>query len=131
MLGRKERRQPELFVAGSLRDLLPDDHILVRVARVLDLGWLHEEVAALYGASTGRPSIDPGRPSAEARGFPARLRPRPAADARGPGQPRNALVLRLWPARDPARPFEPDPDSPALGRPALPPDLRAHGTRLP
>jgi transposase len=59
MLGRKERRQPELFVAGSLRDLLPDDHVLVRVDRVLDLGWLHREVAELYDASTGRPSIDP------------------------------------------------------------------------
>lgn len=59
MLGRKERRQPELFVAGSLRDLLPDDHVLVRVDRVLDLGWLHGEVADLYDASTGRPSIDP------------------------------------------------------------------------
>jgi transposase len=59
MLGRKERRQPELFVAGSLRDLLPDDHVLVRVDRVLDLGWLQEEVAGLYDAATGRPSIDP------------------------------------------------------------------------
>jgi hypothetical protein len=52
MLGRKERRQPELFVAGALRDLLPDDHILVRVDRVLDLGWLHEEVASF---TTPRP----------------------------------------------------------------------------
>jgi hypothetical protein len=37
MLGKKDRRQPELFVAGLLRELLPDDHILVRVDRVLDL----------------------------------------------------------------------------------------------
>jgi transposase len=59
MLGRKERRQPELFVAGSLRDLLPDDHVLVRVDRVLDLSWLHEDVADLYDAATGRPSVDP------------------------------------------------------------------------
>ena len=59
MLGRKERRQPELFVAGSLRDLLPDDHVLVRIVRVLDLSWLHEEVADLYDAGAGRPSIDP------------------------------------------------------------------------
>jgi transposase len=59
MLGRKERRQPELFVAGSLRDLVPDDHILVRVDRVLNLDWLHEEVAKLYDAATGRPSVDP------------------------------------------------------------------------
>jgi hypothetical protein len=28
MLGEKDRRQPELFVAGSLRELLPDEQIL-------------------------------------------------------------------------------------------------------
>jgi hypothetical protein len=31
----------------------------VRVDYILDLGWLHEEVAELYDAGTGRPSIDP------------------------------------------------------------------------
>jgi transposase len=59
MLGRKERRQPELFMAGSLRDVLPDDHVLVRVDRVLDLAWLRSDLAALYDAEIGRPSIDP------------------------------------------------------------------------
>jgi hypothetical protein len=59
MLGRKERRQPELFVAGSLRELLPDEHVLVRVDRVLDLTWLADEVADLYDLAGGRPSIDP------------------------------------------------------------------------
>jgi len=34
MLGRKERDQLEFFVCGSLRDLLPEDHVLVRVDRV-------------------------------------------------------------------------------------------------
>ena len=58
MLGKKDR-QPELFVAGSLRELLPDDHILVRVDRVLDLSWLRAEVAKLYSADNGRPGIDP------------------------------------------------------------------------
>ena len=58
MLGRKERSQPELFVAGTLRDLLPDDHVLVRVDRVLDLGWLREEVADCYCLDNGRPGID-------------------------------------------------------------------------
>jgi hypothetical protein len=53
MLGRKDRKQPELFVAGSLRELLPDDHVLVRVDRVLDLAWLHEEVAELYDPTPG------------------------------------------------------------------------------
>ena len=59
MLGRKERDQPELFVAGSLCDLLPEDHVLVRVDRVLDLSWLRAEVAELYCPDNGRPGIDP------------------------------------------------------------------------
>lgn len=59
MLGRKERNQLELFITGSLRQLVPDDHILARVDRVLDLGWLRDEVADLYCADNGRPGIDP------------------------------------------------------------------------
>lgn len=59
MLGRKERGQLELFITGSLRDLIPDDHVLVRIDRVLDLGWLRAEVAELYCAENGRPGIDP------------------------------------------------------------------------
>jgi transposase len=59
VLGRKERDQLEVFVAGSLRDLLPEDHVLVRVDRVLDLSWLRAEVAGLHCADNGRPGIDP------------------------------------------------------------------------
>lgn len=59
MLGRKERGQLELFITGSLRDLVPDDYVLVRVDRVLDLSWLPSEVAGLYCADNGRPGIDP------------------------------------------------------------------------
>jgi transposase len=59
MLGRKDRDQPELFITGSLRQLVPDDHILVRVDRVLDLSWLRDEVAELYCLDNGRPGIDP------------------------------------------------------------------------
>lgn len=59
MLGRRGRRQPELFVAGPLREPLPGDHVLVRVDRVLDLGWLRAEVEPLYSAVAGRPGIDP------------------------------------------------------------------------
>ncbi|WP_431324649.1 transposase [Rhizobium sp. YTU87027] len=59
MLGRKERDQLELYMCGSLRELIPDDHILVKVNAVLDLSWLHEEVAELYAAGVGRPGIDP------------------------------------------------------------------------
>ncbi|MBT0779135.1 transposase [Paracoccus sp. pheM1] len=59
MLGRKERGQQELFITGSLRGLIPDDHVLVRVDQVLDLGWLRAEVADLYCADNGRSGIDP------------------------------------------------------------------------
>ena len=59
MLERKCRDQLESFVAGSLEQLVPEDHVLARVDCVLDLGWLREEVAECYCADNGRPGIDP------------------------------------------------------------------------
>ena len=60
MLGSKPRGQLELMVAGSLRDFVPDDHVLARVDRVLDLSWLRAEVRDCYAADgAGRPGIDP------------------------------------------------------------------------
>ena len=59
MLGEQNRNQDEMFVAGSLRDLIPEDYILKKVDRVLDLSWLRAEVADLYCADNGRPSLDP------------------------------------------------------------------------
>lgn len=59
MLGRQERWQEDLFVAGPLGELIPADHILKRVDRVLDLAWLRDEVRDCYSDTMGRPSIDP------------------------------------------------------------------------
>ena len=59
MLGHKERGQLELFMTGSLRQLIPDDYILAKVDRVLDLTWLRAEVSDLYCEHNGRPGIDP------------------------------------------------------------------------
>lgn len=59
MIGSRTRDQLEFFVCGSLRDLVPDDHILARVDRVLDLRWLRGEVANLYAPGVGRPGVDP------------------------------------------------------------------------
>ncbi len=59
MIGKQDRWQEDLFVAGPLRDLIPDDHVLKRVNRVLDLSWLRDEVRDLYNEAEGRPSIDP------------------------------------------------------------------------
>jgi transposase len=59
MQSRRDRWQEDIFVACPLSDLIPDDHILKRVDKVLDLDWLHDEVAECYCQDNGRPSIDP------------------------------------------------------------------------
>ena len=51
--------QEELFVACPLSELIDEDHILKRVDKILDLGWLRREVRDLYNEKQGRPSIDP------------------------------------------------------------------------
>jgi hypothetical protein len=62
MLGRKERSQLELFISGSLRQLIPDDHMLVRVERVLDLSWLRSHCCSNFNAATAA-SFNPSRVS--------------------------------------------------------------------
>ncbi len=59
VIGNQERWQEELFVAGPLSSLIPDDHILKLVDEVLDLSWLRNEVKDLYCCDNGRPGIDP------------------------------------------------------------------------
>lgn len=59
LLERRDREQDWLFAVGSLRDIIPEDHILRRVDRVLDLSWLRNEVRELYDEKEGRPGIDP------------------------------------------------------------------------
>jgi len=56
MLERRDRMQEELFVACSLSALIPDDYILKKVDKVLDLSWLRDEVADLYCRDNGRPN---------------------------------------------------------------------------
>lgn len=59
MIGRQDRWQEDLFVAGPLSSLVPDDHILKQVDKVLDLSWLRDEVKDLYCCDNGRPGIAP------------------------------------------------------------------------
>jgi transposase len=59
VIGKQDRWQEDLFVACPLRDLIPDDHILKQVDKILDLSWLREEVRDCYCQENGRPSIDP------------------------------------------------------------------------
>lgn len=59
MLGLKEHCQLELCVSEPLRQLIPDEHLLARVDRVLDLSWLRGEVGDLFCADKGWPGVDP------------------------------------------------------------------------
>ncbi len=59
MIGKQERWQEDLFVAGPLSSLIPGDHILKRVDAILDLAWLPALVKDTYCTDNGRRSIDP------------------------------------------------------------------------
>ncbi|MDH5750419.1 MAG: transposase [Rhodospirillales bacterium] len=58
MMGRLASDQGKFFYDFSLEDHVPGDHLLRRIAGVLDLGWLHAELSPFY-SHTGRPSVDP------------------------------------------------------------------------
>ncbi len=57
-MGRSKSEQGQLFYAFDLEAVVPDDHQVRRIAAVLDLSWLRNELAPHY-SHTGRPSIDP------------------------------------------------------------------------
>jgi len=58
MMGRSSQDQGQLFYSFNLEEVVPDDHQVRAVARVLDLSWVRAELAPHY-SHTGRPSIDP------------------------------------------------------------------------
>jgi transposase len=58
MMGRLNRDQGQLFYSFCLDDAVPDDHRVREIAAVLDLSWVHAELAPHY-SHLGRPSIDP------------------------------------------------------------------------
>ena len=43
----------------SIDDLVPADHLLRKIERAVDFGFVREEVKELYSLDKGRPSIDP------------------------------------------------------------------------
>jgi len=58
MMGRLNQDQGQLFYSFCLEDVVPADHRVREIAAVLDLSWVHEELAPYY-SPLGRPSIDP------------------------------------------------------------------------
>ena len=58
MMGRRKGGQSQFFYAFELDKVVPPDHLVRQIDAVLDLSWVHKELAAYY-SHTGRPSIDP------------------------------------------------------------------------
>ena len=58
MMGRHTQEQGQLFYSFDLDTVVPEDHLVRRIAAVLDLSWVHAELAPHY-SPIGRPSIDP------------------------------------------------------------------------
>ena len=58
MMGRRASEQGQFFYEFTLDEVVPADHLVRKIDVVLDLSWVHEEMAPFY-SSTGRPSIDP------------------------------------------------------------------------
>jgi transposase len=58
MMGRLDHGQEQFFYSFNLDEAVPDDHLVREIAAVLDLSWVHSELAPYY-PRIGRPSIDP------------------------------------------------------------------------
>jgi len=58
MMGRHDLVQVEGIEELPLAGVVPADHLVREIDRVLDLSWVRRELAPYYSA-TGRPSIDP------------------------------------------------------------------------
>jgi Transposase domain (DUF772) len=58
MMGRRERGQGQFFYTFDLDKVVPADHLVRQIDGVLDLDWVHKELAFYY-SHAGRPSIDP------------------------------------------------------------------------
>jgi transposase len=58
MMGRLNHDQEQFFYSFRLDEAVPNDHPVREVASVLDLSWVHWELAPHY-PRLGRPSIDP------------------------------------------------------------------------
>jgi transposase len=58
MMGRQNNDHGHLFYEFRLDEAIPDDHLVRKIDAVLDLSWVHAELAPHY-PTLGRPSVDP------------------------------------------------------------------------
>lgn len=58
MLKKETTHQSEMeFI--SIEDLVPEDHLLRKIDRVFDFGFIYDKVEGLYCQDNGRPAVDP------------------------------------------------------------------------
>ena len=58
MMGSNDKPQGQFFYSFKLDEVVPQDHLLRKIDRFLDLSDLRQHLAPYY-SHTGRPSIDP------------------------------------------------------------------------
>ena len=56
MMGRRKDRQVQFLYSFDLDEVVPPDHLVRQIDGVLDLGWVHKELAPYY--SHYRPALD-------------------------------------------------------------------------
>jgi hypothetical protein len=54
MMGRLNRNQGQFLYCFNLEEVVPEDHMVRAIAAVLDLSWVHAELAPYYSRSVGR-----------------------------------------------------------------------------
>ncbi len=60
MMGRLNHSQEQFFYSFRLDEAVPNDHPVREVASVLDLSWVHSELAPYY-SRLGRPQLPSSR----------------------------------------------------------------------
>jgi transposase len=55
----KKHYEERLFSTVNLSTMVPENHLLMRIDRVLDLSFIYKLTRDLYSSENGRPSIDP------------------------------------------------------------------------
>jgi hypothetical protein len=59
MMGRREGGQGQFFYSFDLDKVVPCDHVVRQIDGVLDLGWVHKELAPCARAASGHATIAP------------------------------------------------------------------------
>jgi len=55
----RNHTHPQLFTYTDIERLIPDNHLLRKINKVLDLSFVHDLTKSYYCDDNGRPSIDP------------------------------------------------------------------------